>query len=670
MDPAVVSRIAAGEIIVAPANALKEMLENSIDAGSSMIQVLVKDGGLKLLQVTDNGSGILKEDLPILCQRFTTSKLTTFEDLTSIATYGFRGEALASISHIAQVSVVTKTKLEANAWKAHYSHGEIASTKPNDSGEPKPVAGKDGTQISVENLFYNFPTRLSTLRSPNEEYLRVLDVVNKYSIHTEGVGFSVKKVGESHNILTIRESLSLVARIGSVFGSSVADNLISISVPKDAAVPGLESAHGQVSNLNFVTNKKKSSMVFFINNRLVDCDPLKKSLLNVYNAYLPKGCKPFVYLSLAIQPDHLDVNVHPTKKEVRFLHEDEIINYICQVLQEKFNSLDDTRTFKSQVFEAKRPLADPQSKKRKVSLNTSDLKSFSFGAPKVHESKLSRVDVNQTKITSYLERDVTEGQSSNEFTTIINEKSQVNLTSILDLRKEIELNVSKHLTSIFSNFVFVGIVQYSARTLAIQHDISLFLVDYGSLFYELFYQICLSDFSNFGKINLQIPLSIKETIEFVSAETNLQVPNLEAVLARFVEMKNMYQEYFNIIIDSNDPQDPQLVGVPLLVNRYVPSMNKLPLFLFRLATKIEYTDEGKCLAGIIREVALFNVPEALPEYDEISNDETDDHLVSYEKSIELLLKTVKRRFLGTKSFASSVIEVANLPNLYKCFERC
>lgn len=163
----VVNKIAAGEIIVAPEHALKELIENAVDAGSTALEVVVKEGGLKLLQITDNGHGIdvrcpitvdshasncsQKEDLSILCERFTTSKLKAFEDLSSIGTYGFRGEALASISHIAHLSVTTRTKESSCAWKAHYCDGKLTSSKPGQSAEPKPIAGRGGTQITVRS---------------------------------------------------------------------------------------------------------------------------------------------------------------------------------------------------------------------------------------------------------------------------------------------------------------------------------------------------------------------------------------------------------------------------------------------------------------------------------------------------------------------------------------
>ena len=185
LDEVVVNRIAAGEVIQRPANALKEMLENSLDASSTQITVTVKGGGLKILQIQDNGTGIRKEDLDIVAERFTTSKLREFSDLTSISTYGFRGEALASISHVAHLSILTKTRQSPCGFKCEYKDGKPVSG-------PLPLASNQGTTITVEELFYNVPTRRAALRSNAEDHNKISDVVSKYAIHNSGVGFTFK----------------------------------------------------------------------------------------------------------------------------------------------------------------------------------------------------------------------------------------------------------------------------------------------------------------------------------------------------------------------------------------------------------------------------------------------------------------------------------------------
>lgn len=757
-----VNKIAAGEIIIAPANALKEMLENSIDAGSSAIQVLVKEGGLKLLQITDNGSGIMKDDLPILCQRFTTSKLASFEDLNSIATYGFRGEALASISHVAHLSVTTKTKDSACAWRCQYSLGELVPQKPNESAEPKPVAGKTGTQITVENLFYNFTSRLRSLKSPNEEFLKILDVVNKYAIHTANVGFSVKKIGDSHNSMIIRESQSTKERIRMVYGSSVANNLVEVNLSEGFLDYGLILAKGQVTNMNYSSNKKTAQIIFFINNRLVNCDPLKKTLMNVFSVYLPKGYKPFIYMSLQIKPSQLDVNIHPTKKEVRFLNEDEIVEFICSGVQAELSKLDDLRTFRTQIALPKKNYLEvlqlPQSsqssqptKKQKTALTHNQLQSFRYGSSpsssqpsfskgpaKIQDSKLVRVDASQQKITSFLssngssqsqkpvrstennidsesfheddkENDELEKEeeeereyestndqsfaehsefevapssnadissvSKNNFTFVANERVSVKIDTILELRSEVERGINKELTEVFSSFVFVGVVQYANRMLTFQHDIGLFLVDYGKLFYNLFYQIGLSDFKNFGKIFLKEDVSIRETVRFVLIQTtdNSMEENeqfIDEAIVDVVRLKDMLEEYFGMTIDTSDPSDPKLISLPLLLKNYIPPMDKLAIFLYKVLLKIDFKSERACLNGMLKEIALFYVPEPKPEFDKLHNGEETEEVEEYNRSIELLLSVVKRRLLATEDMINSIIEVANLPSLYKCFERC
>ena len=345
LDEAVVNRIAAGEVIQRPANALKEMIENCLDAKSMTITITVKSGGLKLLQIQDNGCGIRKEDMDIVCERFTTSKLTKFEDLSKISTYGFRGEALASISHVAHVTITTRTADGNCAYKACYSDGKLVPARQGLQAEPKPCAGNKGTQITVEDLFYNVPTRRKALRSPGEEHAKVVDVVSKYAIHNAGVAFTLKKQGENLAEVRTLSASSCLDNIRTIYGGSVARELLEVTCDNTRLGFKLRSF---VSNANY--SVKKLQFLLFINHRLVDSSALRKALEAVYEAYLPKASHPFVYMSLEINPNNVDVNVHPTKHEVHFLHEEAIIEAVQKAVEEKLLGSNASRTFFTQAL--------------------------------------------------------------------------------------------------------------------------------------------------------------------------------------------------------------------------------------------------------------------------------------------------------------------------------
>ncbi|ODV95094.1 hypothetical protein PACTADRAFT_34831 [Pachysolen tannophilus NRRL Y-2460] len=705
LDVSVVNRIAAGEIIIGPSNALKEILENSIDAKSTSIEVLVKEGGLKQLQITDNGNGIEKDDLPILCERFTTSKLEKFEDLDSIATYGFRGEALASISHISHLTVTTKTNKSPCAWKCFYSDGKLIPMKPKTSSEPKAVAGKNGTQILVEDLFYNVPSRLRALRSASEEFHKILEVVGKYAIHTGHVGFSCKKFGESYNSLTTRSDLPIKERIRAVYGSAIANELVEIQVLPNEDI-GLVQCFAQITNPNY--GQKKTTEVFFINNRLVSCDPLKRALNQLYSVFLPKGNKPFLYLALEINAKNVDVNVHPTKREVRFLFEDEIIEYIVSIVQEKLTSLDSSRTFLTQQVlpRAKRfrEEEDYESNSETAVSNTPSSNSWTQKV-KRQENRLVRTDSSQVKITTFIngknnrsgeiinaesdENDEAQetiqneiggtggsgssGSTGNtgstgpsiEYKSVNRERIKVKLGSVLSLRDEVESNIHKDLTQIFSKHTYVGVVDAQRRLAAIQYDVKLYLVDYAAVLNELFYQIGLSDFSNFGKIYLNSDgLSIKNLLQGLEIGKEISIDKL---IDTMTQMKEMLEEYFAIEIDDEDKEDPKIKTVPLLIKGYLPPLSKLPLFLYRIGTQVHWTEEKLCFEGILKQIALFYIPEILPID---KNSETSTFKEFHYTMENVLFPALKRRLLATNTLANDVVEIANLPGLYKVFERC
>ncbi|KAG0747237.1 hypothetical protein G6F57_003641 [Rhizopus arrhizus] len=431
LDKTVVNRIAAGEVIQRPANALKELIENSLDAGSTQIQVLIKEGGLKLLQIQDNGHGIRKEDMAIVCERFTTSKLTKFEDLSGITTYGFRGEALASISHVAHVTITTKTASSPCAYRAQYSDGNLVPIRSGQSAEPKACAGNDGTQITVEDLFYNVPTRKKALKSASEEYNRILDIIMRYAVHNSGVSFTCRKIGTNLSDVQTPTSASILDNIRLLYGS-VANELL----PVEDNFKELEfKLKGYVSNANYST--KKMTFLLFINNRAVDSSNIKRAIENVYSLLLPKGGHPFIYLSLEINPRNVDVNVHPTKKEVHFLHEDRVIENIINTFQNTLENANNSRTFYTQTLLPGAPKVDQAEKTTvlkpgpvaeykyvRTDSRMNQLESFGYSV----QPKRQRIDQGVE------EMDIDQPMPLIEITK--RPRVEVRLTSLLQLRKE------------------------------------------------------------------------------------------------------------------------------------------------------------------------------------------------------------------------------------------
>lgn len=686
LEQDVVNKIAAGEIIVAPVHALKELIENAVDAGSTSLEILVKEGGLKLLQITDNGCGISKDDLPILCERFTTSKLKSFEDLQAIGTYGFRGEALASISHIAHLAVTTKTYDSSCAWKAHYAGGKLTPAKPGQSEDPKPCAGRQGTQISVEDLFYNVPTRRRAFRSASEEYAKIAEVVGKYAVHCQGVAFSCKKHGEAGAGVAVPANAKIRDRIRLTQNSNAANELIDFQISSDQY--GFRAA-GLVSNANY--NGKKTTMLLFINHRSVDSSAIKKAIEQTYSVFLPKGGKPFIYLSLDIDPARVDVNVHPTKREVNFLNEDEIIELVCEEIRTRLGKVDTSRTFMTQsllsgavtpTISKTNPL--PGASAAATSQRPPTMQTGSSRKP--YENNLIRTDAKSRKITAMLPQAQHQESPSHEpvsddieYEYTDKEATICRLTTIKDLRASVRESMHNELTDTYANHTFVGIADETKRIAAIQGGVKLFLVDYGMTAAEYFYQLALTDFGNYGSIRFNPPLALQDLIEIAVQQARAtQSDNTDvdwdkvaaAVTQQLISRKDMLFEYFALEVSP----EGNLLTIPLLMKGYMPCMAKLPNFLLRLGPHVDWSDEKGCFQSLLRELASFYAPEALPPAPQEGQTEAEDMAERrrhVRRAVEnVLFPAFKARLVATASLLKGTVEVANLKGLYRVFERC
>lgn len=452
-------------------------------------------------------------------------------------------------------------------------------------------------------------------------------------------------------------------------------------------------------------------MLLFINHRSVESAAIKKSVEQTYASFLPKGGHPFCYLSLEIEPQRVDVNVHPTKREVHFLNEDEIISIICDEIRNSLGKVDTSRSFMTQSLLSNNPKAPFATPIKQTSgpetPNTGDISDRSSlkSAPrtatkKPYENNLVRTDASARKITSMLQtRQSTDDGAKNEDEDMeyeYNEKEPITcrLTSIKELRAEVRDAMHNELTDIISTHTFVGIVDEQKRIVAIQGGVKLFLVDYGMLCNEYFYQVGLTDFANFGEIRFNPPLSLDELLSMAAEQEKRNAGDaadevdweevVESVKTQLIDRRALLIEYFSMEIS----EEGELCSLPLLMKGYTPSLSKLPQFLLRLGPHVDWEQEKQCFQSLLRELASFYVPESLPLPPSEAPLQVTDKGKGKEKAIDedpeialrrkklrraieyVIFPACKARLVGTRGLLKGVMEVANLKGLYRVFERC
>ncbi|KAG5870199.1 hypothetical protein JTB14_013893 [Gonioctena quinquepunctata] len=542
--------------------------------------------------------------------------------------------------------------------------------------------------------------RKRSLRSPAEEYQKVSEVVSKYAIHNASVGFALKK-----------SALKFKAK-------------------------------GYITNVNYST--KKNQFLLFINHRLVDCHSLRKCIGQVYTTYLPKNTHPFVYLSLELDPSNIDVNVHPTKHEVHFLNEEQIVETIASALETKLLGSNNSRAFFTQaklpkVFQIEpsevqtekdtatkcvnpnnlvrtdareqkleKFFGDPL-KKNDIDGNSNKKKNENHSGVKIDANKSLTEEEYQKHNESFLKRtenledillsksvenivdldiesacpknvedEIADVKSDDEFMKRQNNKPlnasfitkitrvETKLTSVLQLRKEIEENCHRVLRESFSQHVFVGTI--NPFQALIQYSTKLFLCNTKTILIELFYQFIMYNFQNFDENVFPNGISIHEL-----ALICLELPETgwtpedgdKAELAKRIttiltDKGPLLQEYFSVKIDESG----NICSLPILLEDYMPDPKALPMYVVRLATEVNWESEKECFQTFARETAKFYA--AVPE-------ETNQNGKDWKWVTEhILYPAIKEYFIPPKSFVenAAILEITSLPNLYKVFERC
>ncbi|MDO4487802.1 MAG: DNA mismatch repair endonuclease MutL [Eubacteriales bacterium] len=297
-----IDKIAAGEVVERPANVVKELIDNAVDSGARAVSVEIRRGGVELIRVTDNGCGIAGEEIPIAFVRHATSKLTQAEDLESILTMGFRGEALASICGVSRVELITKRKEDITGHRYLIEGGIEKSLK--EIGVP------DGTTIIVRDLFYNVPVRRDFLKSANQEGTAVRDIVEKMALSFPHISFSFVSDGKALFHTTGNGKLRDV--IYTVYGGDTVRELIEVSAKNETM-----SLEGYIAK-PLMSRSKRDYEIYFVNGRHVRSKVIDNAIETAYDGYLMQHKFPFTILKLTIDPGKIDVNIHPKKSELRF----------------------------------------------------------------------------------------------------------------------------------------------------------------------------------------------------------------------------------------------------------------------------------------------------------------------------------------------------------------
>ena len=318
LDDSTINKIAAGEVIERPASVVKEVMENSIDAGATAITVEIRNGGISYIRVTDNGKGIMQDDLEIAFERHATSKLRSAEDLDDIKSMGFRGEALASIASIAKVSLISKTADSYTGYEVVVEGGKILSKE--EAGCP------NGTSITIENLFYNTPVRYKFLKKDFTESGYIEDVVTRIAlVHPE---IAVKLINTGKTIIQTSGNGEIKPVIYNIYGKEIADNLIDIDYTYDDII--IKGVIGKP----VISRSNRSNQLFFVNNRFVKDKALSGAAEQAFKGFVTIGKHGFLVLNIDMDPRKVDVNVHPAKLEVRFQEETKIFKAIYHAIRE------------------------------------------------------------------------------------------------------------------------------------------------------------------------------------------------------------------------------------------------------------------------------------------------------------------------------------------------
>lgn len=503
--------------------------------------------------------------------------------------------------------------------------------------------------------------------------------MSKYALHfgARGVGFSCKKADVAALDLNTpsRSSLSTLDVIKVVYGSTLARDLLHIPPIEEDAL-GLR-AEGWMSNANWIS--KKAVFICFINDRLVESPSLKRALESMYALFLPKGRHPWIYVHITIDPTRIDVNVHPTKQEVHFLDEEDIFELITTKAQDILSSHSSCRVYSTN----KAPMG------KEVSDNTVQILR-SQSSERYDPRHLVRVDHKDQSLDAMLVTPKKATVSRVDGSDAIPE-SACELTSILELRRELDTDADPHRTTMLQNHSFVGVVDLKKGLSLIQYGTQLYLVHHGILVEEFCYQLALRQFGAYITVQLDPPTLLSDLVglgydmeDDEEQKKAIGIPRedvIQRICRTILRRADMLQDYFGIEID---PTTGLVHAIPTLLpnhGRFGLALERLPTFFFRLGPQVDWDNEKGCFYTMCRELAYAHVPASCGTYHLTIPDEAQEEETWTIQHVWFAhMSNIRGRIVVPKSMPEdAMLKVANLPDLCtylvyltedRVFERC
>jgi len=530
------SKIAAGEVIENPSAVIKELIENSIDAKSTLITIEIQDAGKSLIRVTDNGEGIETEDVNIAFERHATSKIKSIEDIYSISTLGFRGEALPSIAAVSRLDITTKTVKDEYGTKKTINGGEVVKEET--------VGCKKGTTIIVSDLFYNTPARIKFLGNNSTEKRRINELLNCLALSNPNISF--KYISDNEIKFVTPGDGNLKNVILSIYGKNTVKSMMEVS----SSLDGIEM-NGYISNLEF-TRGSSSLQIFFINGRYIKSNIIKEAIKTAYKTMIPINRHPICFLNFTIDFKEIDVNIHPSKTEVKFTKVGIVKQLIYTAIKSKLFEYNQTPSvsLEDEIFEKTFSRKTVPEIKEKKQILVSEKEQNNFNSYEIKEKKMKK---NPFKDDSFIEKNyIPNEKKENELGKIVNlDIFDIDFDKIENNEIDFKKDIIKENETIYDNLKIIG--QLFNTYIVCEKDGNMYMLDQHAGHEKVLYEKLMEEYMN-KTVNSQLlllPISLK-----------LGYYELELIMEKENILKNLG---FNVEIFGKDTL--LIREVPILFNK-------------------------------------------------------------------------------------------------------